>query len=153
VRVVAQRVSRGRVSVDGQTIAEIGRGLVLLVGVGHGDTLVEADWLAEKCAGLRIFEDEQGKMNLALGDVGGKALVVSQFTLYADAGKGRRPSFIDAAPPEVAKSLIEAFAASLGRLGIEARLGQFGDHMLVEIDNDGPVTIVLERGSAYRRGR
>ena len=145
MRVVAQRVSRGRVSVDGQTVAEIGRGLVLLVGVGHGDTLVEADWLAEKCAGLRIFEDEQGKMNLSLGDVGGQALVVSQFTLYADVGKGRRPSFTEAAPPEVAEPLVEAFAANLGRLGIDARLGRFGAHMLVEIDNDGPVTIMLER--------
>ncbi|HSB91242.1 MAG TPA: D-aminoacyl-tRNA deacylase [Anaerolineales bacterium] len=145
MRVVAQRVGRGRVSVDGQTVAEIGRGLVLLVAVGHGDSLVEADWLAEKCAGLRIFEDELGKMNLSLGDVGGQALVVSQFTLYADAGKGRRPSFIDAAPPEVAEPLVEAFAASLRRLGIDARLGRFGAHMLVEIDNDGPVTILLER--------
>jgi D-tyrosyl-tRNA(Tyr) deacylase len=133
------------VSVEGETVAEIGRGLVLLVGVGHDDGPAEAEWLAEKCAGLRIFEDDHGKMNLSLVEVGGQALVVSQFTLYADAGKGRRPSFIGAAPPEVAAPLVEALAEGLRRHGLDVRQGRFGAHMLVEIDNDGPVTILLEK--------
>jgi len=145
MRVVIQRVRRGRVSVEGETVAEIGRGLVLLVGVGHDDGPAEAEWLAEKCAGLRIFEDEHGKMNLSLVEVGGQALVVSQFTLYADAGKGRRPSFIDAAPPEHAAPLVEALAEGLRRHGLDVRRGRFGAHMLVEIENDGPVTILLEK--------
>ena len=145
MRVVIQRVRRGRVSVQGETVAEIGRGLVLLVGVGHDDGPAEAEWLAEKCAGLRIFEDDQGKMNLSLVEVGGQALVVSQFTLYADAGKGRRPSFIDAAPPEGAAPLVEALAEILRRHGLDVRQGRFGAHMLVEIENDGPVTILLEK--------
>ena len=145
MRVVIQRVRRGRVSVEGEAVAEIGRGLVLLVGVGHDDGLAEAEWLAEKCAGLRIFEDDQGKMNLSLGDVGGQALVVSQFTLYADVGKGRRPSFIDAAPPEQASPLVDALGENLRRHGLDVRQGRFGAHMLVEIENDGPVTILLER--------
>lgn len=145
MRVVIQRVRRGRVLVDGETVAEIGRGLVLLVGVGHDDGIAEAEWLAEKCAGLRIFEDEQGKMNLSLRDMGGQAMVVSQFTLYADASKGRRPSFIDAAPPERAAPLVDALAEALRRHGLDVRQGRFGAHMLVEIENDGPVTILLER--------
>ena len=145
MRVVIQRVRRGRVSVEGEAVAEIGRGLVLLVGVGHDDGLAEAEWLAEKCARLRIFEDDQGKMNLSLGDVGGQALVVSQFTLYADAGKGRRPSFIDAALPERAAPLVDALAEGLRRYGLDVRQGRFGAHMLVEIENDGPATILLER--------
>jgi len=148
MRAVLQRVRRGRVSIDGETVAEIGRGLVLLVGVGRTDGPTEADGLAEKVAGLRIFEDAQGKMNLSLVEVGGQALVVSQFTLYADASKGRRPSFIDAAPPDIAAPLVEAIAEGLRRRGVDARLGRFGAHMLVEIDNDGPVTIVLERTAA-----
>ena len=148
MRAVLQRVRRGRVSIDGETVAEIGRGLVLLVGVGRTDGPTEADGLAEKVAGLRIFEDAQGKMNLSLVEVGGQALVVSQFTLYADASKGRRPSFIDAAPPDIAAPLVEAIAEGLRRRGLDARLGRFGAHMLVEIDNDGPVTIVLERTAA-----
>jgi D-tyrosyl-tRNA(Tyr) deacylase len=148
MRVVVQRVRRGRVSVDGQTVSDIGRGLVLLVGVGRDDGPSEAEWMAEKCAGLRIFEDDQGKMNLALADVGGQALVVSQFTLYGDSSRGRRPSFITAAAPELAAPLVEALADGLRRRGVQARLGRFGAHMLVEIENDGPVTILLERSSA-----
>ncbi len=145
MRVLLQRVRRGRVSVEGRTLAEIGKGVVLLVGVGQGDTESEARWLAQKCAGLRVFEDEQGKTNLALGDVGGQAIVVSQFTLYADTRKGRRPSFIRSAPPEVAEPLVQSFARFLEAEGIPTQMGEFGAHMLVEIENDGPMTIFLER--------
>ena len=150
MRVVVQRVRRGRVTVEGRPVAEIGLGFVILVGVGKGDGREQAEWLADKCAGLRVFEDSQGKMNLALPDVGGAVLVVSQFTLYADAGKGRRPSFIDAAPPEHAAPLVEALADGLRRLGIPVQSGSFGAHMLVEIENDGPVTILLERNAQQK---
>ncbi len=146
MRVVLQRVRRGRVSVDGQVVAEIGPGLVILLGVGRGDTAAEADALAEKTSVLRVFEDENGKMNRSLLEVGGEALVVSQFTLYADAAKGRRPSFLDAADPAEAEPLVRRYADWLQQAGITTRLGVFGAHMLVEIENDGPVTIVLERG-------
>ncbi len=145
MRAVLQRVRRGRVSVDGRTVAEIGRGLVILVGVGHGDTEEEARWIAEKCAVLRVFEDEAGKTNLSVLDIGGEAIVVSQFTLYADTRKGRRPSFIRAAPPEVAEPLVERFAVILRERGVPTQTGVFGAHMLVEIENDGPVTVLLER--------
>jgi D-tyrosyl-tRNA(Tyr) deacylase len=145
MRAVLQRVRRGRVSVAGRAVAEIGQGLMILVGIGHGDAEAEALWLAEKCAGLRIFEDSEGKTNLSVQDVGGQAIVVSQFTLYADARKGRRPSFIDAAPPETAEPLVRLFADHLEAQGVPTQTGEFGAHMLVEIDNDGPVTIVLER--------
>jgi len=145
MRAVLQRVREARVSVDGRSVAQIGRGVVILLGVGHGDTPEGARWLAEKCAGLRIFEDAQGKTNLALGDVGGEAIVVSQFTLYADARKGRRPSFIDAAPPERAEPLVRLFAEHLAAQGVPTQQGAFGAHMLVEIANDGPVTILLDR--------
>ncbi len=145
MRVVLQRVNRGRVSVDGSTIAEIGRGMVLLVGVGHDDTETEARWLAEKCARLRVFEDIEGKTNLSIREVGGEAIVVSQFTLYADTRKGRRPSFIHAGLPEVAEPLVTLFAKHLTVQGVPTQMGVFGAHMLVEIDNDGPVTILLER--------
>jgi len=145
MRAVLQRVRRGRVSVAGRAVAEIGQGLMILVGIGHGDAEAEARWLAEKCAGLRIFEDSEGKTNLSVQDVGGQAIVVSQFTLYADARKGRRPSFIDAAPPETAEPLVRLFADHLEAQGVPTQTGEFGAHMLVEIDNDGPVTIVLER--------
>jgi D-tyrosyl-tRNA(Tyr) deacylase len=147
MRLVLQRVRHGKVSVDGNPIAEIGRGLVILVGVGPNDTEREAMWLAEKCAGLRIFEDHEGKTNLSLQDVGGQALVVSQFTLYADTSRGRRPSFVNAAPPNIAEPLVRHFAQDLARLGIPTQMGEFGAHMLVEIENDGPVTILLERES------
>ena len=125
-------------------MAEIGLGLVILLGIAPGDGEAQANYLAEKAANLRIFEDEQGKMNRSLLEVGGAAIVVSQFTLYADARKGRRPSFTDAALPETARPLVERFAAILGELGVPTQTGQFGAHMLVEIANDGPVTIVLE---------
>lgn len=145
MRVLLQRVRSGRVSVNDETSAQIGPGAVLLVGIGPDDGEEQARYLAEKTANLRIFEDEQGKMNLSLLDVGGEALVVSQFTLYADTRKGRRPSFVEAAPPETASPLVERFAELLREAGVPTRTGVFGAHMLVEIHNDGPVTILLER--------
>ena len=145
MRCVLQRVLSGRVSVDGQTFAEIGKGMVILVGVGPGDGEEQARYLAEKIANLRIFDDEDGKINRSLLEVGGAAIVVSQFTLYADTRKGRRPSFTDAALPEVASPLVERFAQLLREQGVPTQTGQFGAHMLVEIANDGPVTIWLER--------
>jgi D-tyrosyl-tRNA(Tyr) deacylase len=145
MRTVIQRVRRGAVSVEGRRIAEIGQGLVILVGVGPADTAETAQTLARKIAQLRIFEDENGKMNLSLLDIGGEALVVSQFTLYADARKGNRPSFTDSAPPEIAAPLVDQFAGFLRALGVPVQCGEFGAHMLVEIENDGPVTIWLEK--------
>ncbi len=145
MRALVQRVRHGKVSVQGQSTAEIGQGLVILLGVGHHDTEEQAAWLAEKIANLRIFEDADGKMNLSVKDVGGEAIAVSQFTLYADAHKGRRPSFTDAALPDLARPLVERFAALLRAQGIPVGEGVFGAEMLVEIHNDGPVTIWLER--------
>lgn len=145
MRVVLQRVRRGRVSVDGRGVAEIGPGVVLLVGVGPQDAEAQARYLAEKIANLRIFADEQGKINRSLLETGGAAIVVSQFTLYADTRKGRRPSFTDAALPEIARPLVERFAELLVEQGIPTQTGVFGEEMLVEIENDGPVTIWLER--------
>ncbi len=145
MRTVIQRVRRGAVSVEGRRIAEIGQGLVILLGVGPADTAEIAQTLARKIAQLRIFEDENGKMNLSLLDIGGEALVVSQFTLYADARKGNRPSFTDSAPPEIAAPLVDQFAGFLRALGVPVQCGEFGAHMLVEIENDGPVTIWLEK--------
>jgi D-tyrosyl-tRNA(Tyr) deacylase len=130
--------------VSGETIAEIGKGLVILLGIGHEDSEAQARSLSEKVAHLRIFEDDQGKMNLSVLEAGGQAMVVSQFTLYADTHKGRRPSFINAALPENARPLVERFAEMLSELGVPTQTGEFGAHMLVEIDNDGPVTIWLE---------
>jgi D-tyrosyl-tRNA(Tyr) deacylase len=144
MRAVVQRVRRGSVSVDGKPIASIGRGYVILLGVAPGDTDREASALARKIALLRVFEDDQGKMNLSIQDVGGEALVVSQFTLYADTRKGNRPSFTTAAPPEIALPLLERFIVQLESFGMPVQQGQFGAHMLVEIENDGPVTILLE---------
>jgi D-tyrosyl-tRNA(Tyr) deacylase len=143
MRAVLQRVRRGRVSVENKTIAEINQGLVILLGIGHDDTVNEARRLAEKCAALRIFEDEDGKTNLAIQDIKGEAIVVSQFTLYADTRKGRRPSFINAAAPDVAEPLVEQFAEHLQAQGVPTKTGVFGAHMLLEIENDGPMTIVL----------
>jgi D-tyrosyl-tRNA(Tyr) deacylase len=120
-------------------------GLVILLGVSPQDSEEEARWLVEKIANLRIFEDEQGKLNLSLREVGGSAIVVSQFTLYADTRKGRRPSFTDAAPPEIARPLVDRFADLLRAQGVPTQTGEFGAHMLVEIENDGPVTILIER--------
>jgi len=145
MRVVIQRVQEGRVVVTGKTIAQIGKGLVILTGIGPDDGEEQARYLAEKIATLRIFPDEEGKTNLSCLDVGGEALVVSQFTLYADTRKGRRPSFINAAPPEVAEPLVEHFADMLRAQGLPTQMGQFGAEMMVEIHNQGPVTIWIER--------
>ncbi|HSB65391.1 MAG TPA: D-aminoacyl-tRNA deacylase [Anaerolineales bacterium] len=144
MRLVLQRVRSGKVLVAGHAIAEIGRGFVILLGIGPGDGEQQARSLAEKVANLRIFEDEQGKMNLSVRDITGQALVVSQFTLYADTRKGRRPSFTEAALPDIARPLVERFAEALRQQGVPAQTGEFGAHMLVEIANDGPVTIYLE---------
>ena len=145
MRVVLQRVNQGRVRVAGQAIAEIGLGLVILLGVGPHDGEEQIDYLVNKIAHLRIFEDDQGKINRSVLEVGGAAIVVSQFTLYADTRKGRRPSFTDAAPPEIASPLVNLFAAKLADLGVPTQTGEFGAHMQVEIHNDGPVTIWMER--------
>lgn len=145
MRTVTQRVRHGRVLVEGQVIAEIDLGLVILVGVGPADGEIQARYLAEKIANLRIFEDEAGKINRSVLEVGGAVIVVSQFTLYADTRKGRRPSFTDAALPDQAAPLVERFAALLREQGVPTQIGQFGAHMLVEIANDGPVTIWMER--------
>lgn len=146
MRLVIQRVSKGSVTVDGDVVGSIGMGFVILVGVTHTDTETEARWLANKAAGLRVFTDDDGKFNLSLQDVGGEALVVSQFTLYADARKGRRPGFTDAAPPEIAEPLVEKFAEFLREAGVKkVESGVFGAMMQVEIHNDGPVTIIIDR--------
>lgn len=145
MRALVQRVRKGSVSVDGTTLAHIGKGLIILLGVGEGDTETEARWLANKCAHLRVFADEQDKMNRSLLETQGEAIVVSQFTLYGDVQKGRRPSFVHAAPPELAEPLVERFAALLRQEGVPTQTGSFGAMMLVEIENDGPVTLMLER--------
>lgn len=145
MRAVVQRVARSSVWVDGRLVGEIGRGLNVLIGVREGDSDEDARWLAHKIAGLRVFEDEAGKMNLSLLDVGGEALVVSQFTLYGNTRKGFRPSFVDAAPPEIAEPLIERFVAFLREEGVPTQTGVFRAMMMVEIINDGPVTILLEK--------
>ena len=145
MRVVLQRVSRASVTIDGRTAGAIERGYCLLVGLTHGDTEATVDWMAEKVTGLRLFSDGEGKMNLGLDEVGGAVLVVSQFTLYGDAAKGRRPSFVDAARPEQAIPLYERFVAALRERGVPVATGEFGAHMQVEIHNDGPVTLILER--------
>jgi D-tyrosyl-tRNA(Tyr) deacylase len=146
VRVVLQRVSRARVTVEGRVTGEIGVGLLLLVGFTAGDDEAAVEWMADKVVGLRVFSDADGKMNLSLGDVGGGLLVVSQFTLYGDTRKGRRPSFVHAAPPSVAIPLYEKFLEILaGRSGTPVQSGEFGAMMDVELVNDGPVTLVLER--------
>ncbi len=145
MRVLLQRARWGRVLVGGHPIAEIGPGVVLLVGITHTDTEEEARYLAHKIAHLRIFEDEAGKLNRSLLDVQGEALVVSQFTLYADTRKGRRPAFVAAARPEHARPLVERFAALLQAEGVPVQTGEFGAHMHVELCNHGPVTIWLER--------
>ena len=145
MRVVLQRVLKASVTIGGRVAGAIERGFCLLVGFTHADSPAEVEWMAEKVAGLRVFGDAEGKMNLALADIGGAVLVISQFTLYGDAVKGRRPSFIDAARPEVAIPLYEAFLKALRGRGLSVESGEFGADMLVEIHNDGPVTLVLEK--------
>jgi D-tyrosyl-tRNA(Tyr) deacylase len=149
MRVVLQRVSRAKVAVEGRVTGEIGAGLMILLGVGRQDTPVVAASMAEKCANLRIFEDEQGKMNRSLLDVKGSALVVSQFTLYGDARGQRRPSFITAGPPELGKALYEEFCEGLRKLGVNAATGIFQTTMSVELVNEGPVTIILDSEKTF----
>lgn len=144
MRAVVQRVSSASVRVDGAVVGACGGGLLVLVGAGHDDTSETATRLAGKIARLRIFPDEQGRFDRSLLDIGGEALVVSQFTLVADTRKGNRPSFTDAAPPERAEPLVEAFVAALGAAGVRVETGVFGARMAVELVNDGPVTIVLD---------
>jgi D-tyrosyl-tRNA(Tyr) deacylase len=144
MRAVVQRVSRARVVIDGETVGEVGCGLLVLLGVTHADTAEAAAWLADKVVGLRIFNDADGKMNRSVAEVGGGVLVVSQFTLYGDCQKGRRPSFIDAARPEVAVPLYEAFVNGIKALGVPAATGRFGAMMQVELVNDGPVTLIVD---------
>ena len=145
MRVVIQRVTSGRVSVDGNVISQITSGVVILLGIGPNDGEEQARYLTEKIANLRIFEDEAGKINRSLIDIHGEAIVVSQFTLYADTRKGRRPSFTDAAPPDLARPLVDRFAELLDKQGVPTQTGEFGADMLVDIANDGPVTIWMER--------
>jgi len=145
MKALLQRVSYASVTVDGAIVGQIGRGFCVLLGVTHSDTRAEAEWLANKIAGLRLFEDEAGKMNLGLSDVGGAVLVVSQFTLYGDARKGRRPSFTDAAPPEIAEPLVDYLVDQLRGQALTVATGLFGAMMQVQIHNDGPVTLMLER--------
>lgn len=145
MRVILQRVSKGNVTVDGEIVGEVGNGYVALVGVTHGDTKDDAELLAKKTAHLRVFEDENGKMNISGIDAGAGILVISQFTLYADVRKGRRPSFTDAAKPDIAEPLVEYYAECLKKEGIqEIATGVFGAMMQVEIHNQGPVTIILD---------
>ena len=144
MRAVLQRVSRARVTVGDETVGEIGRGLLVLLGVGRGDSEADADYLAEKIAGLRVFEDEDGKMNRALADAGGAMLVVSQFTLYGDVRKGKRPSFDGAAPPDEAKKLYEYFVERVRATGMKCETGRFREMMRVELVNEGPVTLMVD---------
>src|SRR5215472_2592461 len=144
MRAVIQRVSRAKVTVDGIVVGEIGLGLLVLLGVGRNDTMADADYLADKIIGLRIFEDEAGKMNLAVGEVDGGVLVVSQFTLYGDVRRGKRPSFDEAGPPERARELYEYFVNRVQQAGLLCATGRFQEMMDVELVNDGPVTILLD---------
>jgi D-aminoacyl-tRNA deacylase len=146
VRALIQRVSRAAVATAGEPVSAIGPGLLALVAVGHGDTAQDAAWLAGKIARLRVFGDADGRMNLAVADVGGEVLVVSQFTLYGDVSRGNRPSFVGAAEPVAGERLVEAVAAELEALGVPVARGRFGAHMQVELVNDGPVTIWIETG-------
>jgi D-tyrosyl-tRNA(Tyr) deacylase len=149
MRAVVQRVSRAQVSVKGEIAGEIGLGLLVLLGVGRDDTEAEANYLAAKIAGLRIFEDEQGKMNLSVTDVGGAVLAVSQFTLYGDARRGKRPSFDEAAAPEKARQLYEFFVEQIRAAGLRCETGRFREMMAVELVNDGPVTVLLDSAKGF----
>ena len=144
MRIVLQRVKRANVKVKGDIVGEIDKGFLLFVGAQKGDTVKQAEYLADRCAGLRIFEDNQGKMNLSILDVGGKVLVVSQFTLCGDISRGRRPSFDNAMPPAEAEALVTKFCEFLKGKGLEVQTGRFGAKMMVELLNDGPVTFVIE---------
>src|SRR5262249_32478308 len=141
---VLQRVSRAQVTIAGEAAGAVGRGLLVLLGVAPADTADDAAWLADKVVGLRIFADDEGKMNRSVADVGGGVLVVSQFTLYGDCRKGRRPSFLGAAPPEIAVPLYESFVQAVRALGVPVATGRFGADMQVELVNDGPVTLILD---------
>jgi D-aminoacyl-tRNA deacylase len=149
MRAVIQRVSRAKVAVSGQTAGEIGPGLLVLLGVGAGDTREDADYLAEKTIGLRIFEDAEGKMNLSVADVGGALLVVSQFTLYGDVRRGKRPSFDAAAPPQPARELYEYFVERIRTAGLRCETGRFQEMMQVDLTNEGPVTILLDSAKIF----
>ncbi len=149
MRVVVQRVSRARVTVRGEVVGKIERGLLVLLGVAGTDKEAGAEYLADKVAGLRIFEDEAGKMNRSVGDAGGAVLVVSQFTLYGDVRRGKRPSFDDAAPPEQARKLYEYFVECIRNAGLRCETGCFQEMMQVELVNDGPVTILVDSGKAF----
>ncbi|MGE5607308.1 MAG: D-aminoacyl-tRNA deacylase [Bacteroidota bacterium] len=149
MRAVIQRVLRGKVSVGNEAIGEIGPGLVVLLGVGDGDSEADAEYLAEKTANLRIFADAEGKLNRSIRDLHLPALVVSQFTLYGDCRKGRRPSFGQAAPPEIGARLYETFCAAMEKYDIQVAQGRFRSHMIVEIVNDGPVTILLDSKRSF----
>ncbi|MEM9184960.1 MAG: D-aminoacyl-tRNA deacylase [Planctomycetota bacterium] len=144
MRSVLQRVTAARVVVEGEVVGQIGGGLLVLLGVGHGDGDEQVRWMADKLVGLRVFEDDDGKMNRSLIDVGGQMLVVSQFTLWGDTRKGRRPSFVDAAPPDLAERLYEAFVAAVRARGVTVATGRFRRHMEVSLTNDGPVTLIVE---------
>lgn len=150
MRAVVQRVSEASVAVDGQIVGRIARGLLILLGVRNSDGDAEAQWVAEKCVNLRIFEDEHGKLNLSALDIGGDVLVVSQFTLYGDTRRGRRPSFTEAAPPAVSEPLYRTFVSNIARLGLKAETGVFGALMQVTLTNDGPVTVIVERDGGDR---
>ncbi|MGB8010811.1 MAG: D-aminoacyl-tRNA deacylase [Terriglobales bacterium] len=149
MRAVVQRVSRAQVKVGDEIMGEIGLGLMVLLGVGAGDVRSDADYLAEKIVGLRIFEDDGGKMNLSVADVGGAVLVVSQFTLYGDARRGKRPSFDGAAPPKEARELYEYFVEKVRAAGLRAETGRFQETMQVELVNEGPVTILLDSAKLF----
>lgn len=149
MRAVVQRVTRGRVSVAGETIGEIGAGYVVLLGVGQGDGSADVEYLVDKTINLRAFTDEAGKMNRSLLETGGEVLAISQFTLYGDARKGRRPSFSDAAPPDEGNALYEQYMAGLRAAGVRVAKGEFGADMAVELVNDGPVTILLDSSRLF----
>jgi D-aminoacyl-tRNA deacylase len=149
MRAVVQRVSRAQVSVDGNIAGEIGLGLLVLLGVGYDDSEADATYLAEKICGLRVFEDDQGKMNRSLQDVGGSVLAVSQFTLYGDVRRGKRPSFDAAAPPEKARQLYEFFVQQVRAAGVRCETGRFQEMMKVELVNEGPVTILLDSAKTF----
>jgi D-tyrosyl-tRNA(Tyr) deacylase len=149
MRAVVQRVSRAQVTVNGEIAGQIGLGLLVLLGVGRDDSEADATYLAEKIAGLRVFEDAQGKMNLSVKDVGGSVLAVSQFTLYGDVRRGKRPSFDAAAPPEKARQLYEFFIEQIRAAGLRCETGRFQEMMQVELVNEGPVTIILDSGKSF----